>query len=188
MFRSNACQECFDTWAWGFECEAHAGMHLNEAEFICEVIDPDTGLPGDEGELVITGLGRVGMPVIRYRTGDHVRLASGVCACGRVSRRLDGGVVGRIDDALLVRGVVVFPSAVEAIIRRFPAAGEFAIHARRQGELDQLSVEIEADGDTASQVSQALRETLGLRVLVAVVPQGSLPRFDLKARRVTDHR
>ncbi len=174
--------------AWGFECAEQAGLHLNEREFICEVIDPDTGLAGDEGELVITGLGRVGMPVIRYRTGDHVRLASGPCACGSQFRRLEGGVVGRIDDALLIRGVVVFPSAVEAIIRRFPGAGEFAIHARREGELDQLSVDIETDDDTASQASRALREALGLRVQVTAAPQGALPRFDLKARRVTDHR
>ncbi len=174
--------------AWGFECVEQSGLHLNEREFICEVVDPDTGLAADEGELVITGLGRVGMPVIRYRTGDHVRLAHGACACGRTFRRLDGGVIGRIDDALLVRGVVVFPSAVEGIVRRFPAAGEFAIHARREGELDQLSVELETDDDTAVLVSLALREALGLRVPVEPVPAGSLPRFDLKARRVTDHR
>jgi len=83
---------------------------------------------------------------------------------------------------------VVFPSAVEGIVRRFPAAGEFAIHARREGELDQLSVELETDDDTAVLVSLALREALGLRVPVEPVPAGSLPRFDLKARRVTDHR
>ena len=187
--------ECFDhagateVGAWGFECSAHAGLHLNEAEFICEVIDPETGAAAVEGELVVTNLGRIGMPVIRYRTGDHVRLARGPCDCGRTFRRLEGGVIGRIDDALLVRGVVVFPSAVESIIRRFPEVGEFAIHARRDGELDQLDVHVETEGDGAGEaVSGALREALGLRVAVRRVEIGSLPRFDLKARRVTDHR
>ncbi|MBT5535739.1 phenylacetate--CoA ligase family protein [Candidatus Poribacteria bacterium] len=190
---------CFDhagateVGAWGFECEAHAGMHLNEAEFICEVIEPDTGDPADEGELVLTNLGRLGMPVIRYRTGDHVRLAAGPCPCGRTYRRIQGGVIGRIDDALLVRGVVVFPSAVESIVRRFPAVGEFAIHAQRHGELDQLTVQIESEAAADSEattdaVAAALREALGLRVSVESVAVGSLPRFDLKARRVTDHR
>ncbi|MAF11793.1 phenylacetate--CoA ligase [Candidatus Poribacteria bacterium] len=190
---------CFDhagateVGAWGFECGAHAGMHLNEAEFICEVIDPDTDEPAEEGELVLTNLGRVGMPVIRYRTGDHVRLAAGPCECGRTFRRLAGGVIGRIDDALLVRGVVVFPSAVESIVRLFPDVGEFAIHVRRTGELDQLTVQVEApmgprDGPTTDAVADALREALGLRVAVEAVAAGTLPRFDLKARRVTDHR
>lgn len=186
---------CFDhagateVGAWGFECAAHDGLHLNEAEFICEVIDPKTGRAADEGELVITNLGRAGMPVIRYRTGDHVRLAAGVCECGRTFRRLERGVIGRIDDALLVRGVVVFPSAVESIVRRFEGVGEFAIHARRDGELDSLEVHIEADSEaTSDAVSGALRTALGLRVGVQRVEAGSLPRFDLKARRVTDHR
>ena len=73
-------------------------VHLNENEFICEVLDPETDNPADEGELVITNLGRIGMPVIRYRTGDHVKLKPAPCECGMESHVLDGGVIGRLDN------------------------------------------------------------------------------------------
>ena len=177
--------------AWGFECSAQAGLHLNEAEFICEVIDPDTLAPAPEGELVITSLGRVGMPVIRYRTGDRVRLHPDRCICGHRFRRLQGGVIGRIDDALIIRGVTVFPSLIENVVRRFPAVVEFAVDVRRQ-VLDEVEVRLEVDeqgsGDIAADVGRALRNALGLRAAVVLVPPNTLPRFELKARRFTDHR
>lgn len=110
--------------AWGFECQAQSGVHVNEGEFISEVIDPATGEPADEGELVLTNLGRIGMPVIRYRTGDRVRIDRDVCECGRTFVRCVGGIIGRIDDVLIVRGINVFPSAIENIVRRFPEIGE----------------------------------------------------------------
>ena len=97
-------------------CEQQAGVHLNENEFICEVLDPETGHPTEAGELVITNLGRIGMPVIRYRTGDYVKLKSGPCECGRKSRVLEGGVIGRVDDALIIRGLNVYPATIENII------------------------------------------------------------------------
>jgi phenylacetate-CoA ligase len=178
--------------AWGFECQEQAGLHLNEGEFIFEVIDPQTGDQAQEGELVITNLGRFGMPVIRYRTGDRVRLADGRCPCGRGFRRLEGGVIGRIDDALIVRGVNVFPTAIEDVVRRFPETGEFALDVYRRGELDELEIRLEVVAGepeaVAAAVEKEIRLGLGLRVRVASVPFGSLPRFDLKARRVTDHR
>src|SRR5205085_1882285 len=96
--------------AYGYECAAQCGLHVNESEFIVEVLDPETARPAREGELVLTNLGRVGSPVIRYRTGDRVRLAETPCACGRTFRRLEGGILGRLDDMLIVRGVNVFPS------------------------------------------------------------------------------
>jgi len=170
--------------AYGFECEAQAGLHVNETEFIAEVIDPATGRPATEGELVLTNLGRVGSPLIRYRTGDRVRLASGPCTCGRTFARLEGGVLGRLDDMLIVRGVNVFPSAIEAIVRRFPVE-EFQIEVFRAGELDEVRVLLEVDGDDgARRVQDALRAGLGIRLQVAAVAAGSLPRFELKARRV----
>ncbi|MHC4399939.1 MAG: phenylacetate--CoA ligase family protein [Planctomycetota bacterium] len=178
--------------AWGFECQAQSGVHLNEGEFIGEVIDPDTGKPAVEGELVITNLGRTGMPVIRYRTGDRVKLEAGPCPCGRTFRSLEGGVVGRLDDLLIVRGVNVYPSAVENLVRQFPEVGEFAVDVRRRGTLDEMELRLEAGGDdphaVCEAVSQAVRNTWGLRVDVHPVPHGSLPRFELKARRFTDHR
>ncbi len=178
--------------AWGFECQEQAGLHVNEVEFAFEVIDPMTEQPTDEGELVLTNLGRWGMPVIRYRTGDRVRRSPTACACGRSYTLLEGGVAGRIDDALIVRGVNVFPSAIENLVRRFPEVGEFAVDVRRDGELDELDVRIEVRGDdpevVAAAVQRELQNTLGLRPTVRGVPNGTLPRFDLKARRFTDHR
>ena len=171
--------------AYGYECEAQAGLHVNESEFIAEIIDPATGAAADEGELVLTNLGRLGSPLIRYRTGDRVRRASGLCACGRTFMRLEGGILGRLDDMLIIRGVNVFPTAIEAVVRRFPVE-EFQIEVFRDGELDEVRVRVEVEGGTdgARRVQEALRATLGIRVEVAPVAHGTLPRFELKARRV----
>jgi phenylacetate-CoA ligase len=171
--------------AYGYECAEQAGLHINEAEFIAEVLDPHTLAPAPEGELVLTNLGRTGSPAIRYRTGDHVRLADTPCGCGRTFVRLEGGILGRLDDMLIIRGVNVFPSAIEAIVRRFPAVDEFQIEVFRTGELDEGRVLIElAGGDGARAVQEALRATLGIRLEVACVAPGTLPRWELKARRV----
>jgi phenylacetate-CoA ligase len=171
--------------AYGYECEAQAGLHVNESEFVAEVLDPLTGSPATEGELVLTNLGRLGSPLIRYRTGDRVRLATAPCACGRTFQRLEGGILGRLDDMLIVRGVNVFPSAIEAIVRRFPVE-EFQIEVFRDGELDEVRVLVEVDsGDAgARSVQEGLRAGLGIRLEVAPVATGTLPRFELKARRV----
>jgi phenylacetate-CoA ligase len=171
--------------AYGYECRAQAGLHVNESEFIAEVIDPATGAPAREGELVLTNLGRVGAPAIRYRSGDRVRVADGPCACGRTFLRLEGGILGRLDDMLVVRGVNVFPSTIEAIVRRFPAVEEFQIEVYRDGELDEVRLLVEAPDDgIVVAVQQALRVDLGLRLEVRPVPPRTLPRHELKARRV----
>jgi phenylacetate-CoA ligase len=171
--------------AYGYECEAQAGLHVNESEFIAEVIDPATGAPAEEGELVLTNLGRLGSPLVRYRTGDRARLIDSPCACGRTFARLDGGILGRLDDMLIVRGVNVFPTAIEAVVRRFPVE-EFQIEVFRDGELDEARVLVEIEGGDAAtrRVQAALRASLGIRLQVAAVAPGSLPRFELKARRV----
>ena len=176
--------------AWGFDCQEHSGLHLNEDEFICEVIDPQSGKPAEEGELVISNLGRIGMPVLRYRTGDRAALDTSPCACGRTYNRLKGGVIGRVDDALIIRGIVVYPSAIENVVRQFPAIGEFAVDIHRHKNLDELDVRIELAGgtDTTEQLSQALSHRLGLRANVHITEPNTLPRFELKAQRVTDHR
>lgn len=189
---------CFDhagateVGPWGYDCEEQAGLHLNEGAFIFEVIDPETGGPAKEGELVITNLGRIGSPVIRYRTGDYVRLSSSTCACGRTYRRLDGGVIGRIDDVLIIRGVSVYPSAIEDRVRAFAEVDEFAVDVARRGTMDEMAVRIEVrnaePGNISHRIEQAIRESLGLRAQIQVVPHGTLPRFELKARRFTDHR
>ncbi len=189
---------CFDhagaseVGAWGFESQLSEGMHLNEAEFIFEVLDPVGREPSDEGELIITNLGRVGMPVIRYRTGDRVKLKTLTATDGSEHRVLDGGIIGRADDLLVVRGINVFPSAVENIVRQFPDVGEFAVDIYRKNEMDEIEIRLEMKNaepeDLAATVVQELYDRLSLRVTARPVPFGSLPLFDLKARRFTDHR
>jgi len=171
--------------AYGYECVEQAGLHVSESEFIAEVIDPTTGGPARDGELVLTNLGRVGSPVVRFRTGDRARLAPAPCACGRTFARLEGGILGRLDDMLIVRGVNVFPAAIEGVVRRFPMIDEFQIEVFRDGELDEVRVLVELE-DTAGvrRVQEALREAVGIRLEVAAVPPHSLPRYELKARRV----
>jgi phenylacetate-CoA ligase len=173
--------------AVGFECVAQAGLHLNEAEFIAEVIDPGTGSPAGEGELVLTNLGRVGSPIFRYLTGDRVRVAETPCACGRTFLRLEGGILGRLDDMLIVRGVNVFPAAIEGIVRQFPAVDEFLVEVYKRSEMDEVRLLVEVDGppaEMARAVQERLRAQLGIRVEVVPVPARSLPRYELKARRV----
>jgi len=178
--------------AWGVMCKPQAGVHLNENEFICEVLDPETGNPADAGELVITNLGRVGMPVIRYRTGDYVKLKSAPCECGRKSRVLDGGVTGRLDDALIIRGLNVYPATIENIILKFPEVREFAVRVYGTETLDEIEIQIESRNpnpiDTVAAVKTAIRDALGLRAVVQSVPLGTLPRYELKSKRFTDQR
>jgi phenylacetate-CoA ligase len=179
--------------AFGFECQAQSGgIHVNEGEFIVEVLDPDTQQPSDDGELVITNLGRHGNPVLRYRTGDHVKLQAGECPCGRTFRRFEGGLLGRVDDMLTVRGVNVFPSAIENLVRRHPAVDEFAVDVYQERSMDEMELQVEVSGAAPEAVCEAVaREVwvaLGFRPRVRLVPAGSLPRFELKARRVRDRR
>ena len=176
-----------------FECwESPGGLHLNEDEYICEVLEPGTQREagdGERGELVITNLGRTASPLIRYRTGDIVVKRTGPCACGRTLSRLEGGILARVDDMVIVRGVNVYPSAVEAIVRRFAEVTEYRATVTPSGSLRELSLEIEitagADGfaGVRGPLGEALRESLGLTVPLTVVEAGVLPRFEMKARR-----
>jgi phenylacetate-CoA ligase len=170
---------------YGYECTEQAGLHVNESEFIAEVVDPATGRPAREGELVLTNLGRAGSPVFRYRSGDRVRVADGPCGCGRTFLRLEGGILGRLDDMVTCRGTNVFPSAIESIVRRFPEVDEFQIQVYRDGELDEIRVLIEAtDQAVVAGVREEFRADLGLRLEVVAVPPRSLPRYELKSRRL----
>jgi phenylacetate-CoA ligase len=171
--------------AYSYECAEQAGLHVNESEYIAEVIDPATGALAREGELVLTNLGRVCSPAIRYRTGDRVRLAEAPCRCGRTFLRLEGGILGRLDDMLIVRGINLFPAAIEEVVRRFPAIDEFQIEVFREGELDEIRVLVELEDPSGVRpIQEAFREAFGIRLQVAAVPLKSLPRFELKARRV----
>ena len=171
--------------AHGFSCSARDGVHINESEFIAEVVDTTTGEARDEGdgELVLTNLGRWGMPVIRYRTGDRVTAVRGTCSCGRTLVKLAGGIAGRVDDMVTVRGVNVFPSAIEAILRRFDEVGEYRIAFARVREMDELRCTVEAPADVAERVAGAIHRELGIRCVVEAVAHGTLPRFETKAKR-----
>jgi phenylacetate-CoA ligase len=187
--------KCFDhpgateVGAFGFECQSRS-VHVNENEFIAEILDPNTGeavSEGENGELVITNLGRIGSPVIRYRTGDLVRPSYQPCPCGRPFLLLQGGVLGRVDDMLVVRGVNVFPSAVENVMREFHEIDEFRVEIFDKEAMKEIKLILEPRERSvvglAERVSQRVRERIGLRPRVEVVAPGTLPRFELKAKR-----
>jgi phenylacetate-CoA ligase len=169
----------------GHSCSQRDGIHLIESEFIFEVIDRE-GRPATEGELVATNLGRWGMPLIRYRTGDLVALSREPCSCGSPFVKAVGGIRGRVDDMFTLRGVNLFPSQVEEIIRRHPQVVEFVIELRRERQMDEVTVLLEMAGsDTSTERLEAdLRQALGARLGCRVVPAGSLPRSEQKSKRV----
>ncbi len=177
--------------AYGFTCLHQDAVHVNEAEFIAEILDPATGNPvaeGERGELVLTNLGRWGTPALRYRTGDLVQRGPATCPCGRTFLTLPGGVLGRLDGMLIVRGVNVYPSSIEDVLRGFPEVEEFRITVTKADELDEITLDLECPEEIVPRVETALRQGLSLRVPVRAVPSGTLPRFELKARRVVDLR
>ncbi len=175
---------------WGY-AEIHGrGLRVVESDFIAEFLSVESGRPAGEGELselVLTTLGRAGCPVIRYRTGDLVRPTWKVPGTNRFVL-LEGGVLGRSDDMLIIRGVNVFPSSVEQILRSFPEVVEYRMTAQKAGEMDALSIEIEDHLNDPQRVATELRLRLGLNVDVRCVPIGSLPRFDGKGKRFVDER
>jgi phenylacetate-CoA ligase len=142
---------------------------------------------GERGELVVTSLGRAGMPVVRYRTGDLVEMTTERCPCGRTFARIPGGVLGRADDMLIVRGVNLYPSAIDNLIRSLPHVLEYEVEIRRVDGMDDLLVKIErAEGlaeDPVAALSNAFRSQFNIRVTIEEVSRGSLPRYEFKARR-----
>ena len=176
-----------------FECwESPGTLHLNEDRFVCEVLDPVSGRPmadGQAGELVVTNLGRLANPVIRYKTADIVVRRSEPCPCGRPWARLEGGVLARADDMINIRGVNVYPTSIESVVRRFAEIIEFRTTVSQTHAMRMLTVDIEPSsdvGDTAAladRVAVRLKEALGLSVRVQVAGAGTLPRFEMKARR-----
>ncbi|HEV7225235.1 MAG TPA: phenylacetate--CoA ligase family protein [Pirellulales bacterium] len=175
---------------WGYGDREKRGLHVMESEFIAEFLSVETGGPAGEGELselVLTTLGRAGCPAIRYRTGDLVRP---VWQHGQANRfvLLEGGVIGRTDDMMIIRGVNVFPSAIEQILRSFPEVLEYRMTVHKVEAMDQLRVEIEDRLEQPRRVAEELRLRLGLKIDVQTVPLGSLPRFEGKAQRFVDRR
>ena len=179
---------------WGYTNADRTGLHVIERDFIAEFIDQDSlqsidpaSSPPKPCELVLTSLERTGMPAIRYRTGDLVipRFDEN----GNNFVLLDGGVLGRADDMVIVRGVNVFPSSIEAILRDCADVGEFQITANKNGEMDELEVSIEnVNAARCSEIDELFQSRLGLRVAINSVEQGTLPRFEAKSKRFIDNR
>jgi len=173
------------------ECPAQPGtLHILNRAYLAEVINArgKAARAGEVGELVLTVLGRTGSPLLRYRTGDLAR-AGGVCACGRPGLALPGGLLGRTDEMVIVRGVNIYPTAVEDVLRGFSEIAEYQVEVDRARDLLELSLRIEpvtgcADTQTlAERVQKALHGVFNLRVPVTLAPAGSLPRFEMKAKR-----
>ncbi len=178
--------------AVGVECpENPAGIHILESEYIAEVIDPATTQPvppGTLGELVLTNLGRWGSPALRYRTGDLVRIDPQPCPCGRSLPRLQGGILGRTDDMIHVRGNNLYPSALVAVIHQFPEISEYRVEIDHSESMTALRIELEPALNSlatglAERVDEVIRQELLFRAEVRIVAPGSLPRYEMKAHR-----
>jgi phenylacetate-CoA ligase len=186
----------------GCECRRHQGLHIFEDHFYPEVVDPETGVPlpdGSEGELVLTTLSKLAMPMIRYRTHDITRILPGSCECGRTLRRIDR-IGRRSDDMLIIRGVNIFPSQVEtALLAVDGALPHFQILLTRSQGLDQMEVQVEvtpsmfndkigALQELHDKLQHALDRVLGIRVKVSLVEAHTIERSEGKAKRVIDRR
>jgi len=185
-----------ETGTYAFMCEHdNRALHIIESEFIVEVLDPKTGrsvADGETGELVLTNLGRTCSPAIRYRTNDLVRLEKSSCACVRTFGKLIGGVLGRQDEMLIIRGVNVFPSTMGNIVEEFLELGnEYQITAYRRGDMDELKIQIEmnpSSKDVSELIATELKKRLNLRVDIQTVSKGTLARSDYKGKRFIDER
>lgn len=192
----------FDHWgmteigALGIEpLENPGGLNILETECIPEIVNPETLEPverGAQGELLITNLGRVGSPLIRYRTGDLVCEDTTPCPSGRSLLRLKGGILGRADDMVIIRGNNVFPSSLEAILRTFDQVAEYRIEVRTIRAMQHMKIELEPvesistmdqQKQIINEVSHAIKDRLNFNAEVTTVAPGALPRFELKGKR-----
>jgi phenylacetate-CoA ligase len=189
---------CFDhaglseVGPFGYPCPEGGGLHLNEDEFACEVLDSELrpAARDERGELVLTPLRRTGFPVLRYRTGDVVVNTDERCPAGHDHRWLPGGIVGRTDDMVVIRGMNVYPSAIEETVRGVSGHGEYRVtfYSELSG-MDEIKLEVELrEGADARRLQELMRHQLGLRVRVVPVVPGTLPHGEDKVRRVVDER
>ncbi len=184
-----------------FSCEG-GSLHINEDHVYPEVIDPETEQPlalGEMGELVLTSLQREAMPMVRYRTRDITCLRRDACPCGRTSITMEK-ITGRSDDMMIVSGVNVFPSQIESVLMEFAEIEpQYVIHLFKKGYIDAIRVDTEvkpavyAQGDIflaqlAARVSDRVQQVVGIKVPVAILPSGSIPRSVGKAKRIMDER
>lgn len=177
-----------------YQCPSRPGtLHVLESAYLAEVVHPQSGAalgPGETGELVLTTLDRLGSPLLRYRTGDLVKARlDEPCKCGCHELGLEGGILGRTDDMVVVRGVNVYPSLIEEIVRACPEVAEYRVQLDCRQAMTELSLELEPTAECGAprtvqqQLEQAFKSALNLRVPVQLLPPGSLPRFEMKSQR-----
>jgi len=186
----------------GIECCRQNGLHIFEDHFLFEILDPKTGAPvpdGEEGELVLTTLSKQAMPILRYRTHDITRVIAEPCACGRSIRRI-ARISRRSDDMLIIRGVNVFPSQIEAALLKVEQTlPHYQIIVRREREMDDMEIRIEVTADVFSdrvseieritaRLSHAVESTTGIRAKISLVEPQTIQRSEGKAKRVLDLR
>ena len=185
-----------------FECPEQHGMHVWEDAYLPEIVDPQTGEPvpdGQLGELVMTTLGREGMPLLRYRTRDLTRFLPGPCPCGRVHRRIDR-LHGRADDMMIVKGVNIFPMQIEHVLMAMPEVGQnYLIILEHEGFLDSMKVKVEIRDEylvedmrmlagLQKRIASRLRDEILITPKVELVEGNALPKSEGKATRVIDRR
>jgi phenylacetate-CoA ligase len=187
--------------AWSYECaEQPGGMHVNEALFLVEIEDLVTGEaieePGKKGKMIITALDRQAQPCIRFDSKDIIEWAEGSCPCGRGFRLIKGGVQGRADDITKVKGVLLAPSAIEEVVRGFQSLGdEYEVVVERIGDSERITLKVElapgaegAQEDILGRLKDELRLKTNLGYIIEAHPLGTLPRYEVKARRFKDLR
>lgn len=187
--------------AWSYECASQpGGLHVNEAFFLVEIEDMETGeiieTPGRKGKMIITALDRMAQPCIRFDSKDIIEWAPDPCPCGRTFRLIKGGVLGRTDDITKVKGVLLAPAAIEEVVRGIDGLGdEFEVVVERLGETDRIKLKVEIlpeVQDRQKELEAALKDQLRLKTNLAYRIEfydlGSLPRYDVKAKRFKDLR
>jgi phenylacetate-CoA ligase len=189
-----------ETGAWGYECEFQSGVHVNDVLFLVQIEDVDTGElitePGKKGKMVITNLNRMAQPCIRFDSKDLIEWNTEKCDCGRTFSLLKGGVQGRADDITKVKGVLLSPTAIEEVVRSIPELGdEYEVTVTKHGDIDEISLAIELNpGQEANlepirrRLIDQLRLTTNLNYNLDFHNYGTLPRYDVKAKRFKDLR
>jgi len=188
-----------ETGAWSFECSDQPhGMHVNEAMFLVEIEDIETGKiierPGKKGKMIITALDRIAQPCIRFDSKDIIEWAPEACSCGRTFRLIKGGVQGRADDITKVKGVLLSPIAIEEVVRSIKGLGdEFEIIVDKKGDTDRIQLKVELlPNVTKHQINEKLKDQLRLKTnlgyLIEYYDHGTLPRYEVKAKHFKDLR
>ena len=187
--------------AWSYECHLQpGGMHANEALFLVEIEDIETGEiiddPGRQGKMIITAFDRHAMPCVRFDSKDIIEWDPEPCPCGRTFRLIKGGVIGRVDDITKVKGVLLAPSAIEEVVREIEGLGEeYEVEVDKEGDVDRITLKVEllpGKEDLRDSIENLLTDQLrlktNLRYNLEFHDYGTLPRYEVKARRFKDLR